>query len=396
MRVMSITPTPGASSVPFTSRVTVKFSQALAARIGTPILTPAVPGAWVRVAADELVFEPHGNFVPYAKETVTVPDGVAGPTSTRGVHLTSSISSTFTIEGASVLRLQQLLAELGYLPVKFTPSAAGARRAPTRSAMHARLTSAVSGGSSSTTTTAPPTTTLPPTTTTTLPAPTVGPPGLTGTVLGSAPAAAPTSVSEPADAADIPLEPVAGTFSWRFGNIPGSLAALWAPGAATALLQGAVMRFEADHGLATDGQAGPAVWAALLQAVAQRDVTSAAYDYVEVTTSSPEYLALWRNGVIIFTTLVNTGIPQATTALGTWPVYVRYTVTTMSGTNPDGSHYSDPGIPWVSYFHGGDALHGYLRSQYGYPQSLGCVEMPYSSASTVYPFTPLGTLVTVL
>ena len=33
----------------------------------------------------------------------------------------------------------------------------------------------------------------------------------------------------------------------------------------------------------------------------------------------------------------------------------------MSGTNPDGSHYTDPGIPCVSYFNGGDALHGFIR-----------------------------------
>ena len=70
-------------------------------------------------------------------------------------------------------------------------------------------------------------------------------------------------------------------------------------------------------------------------------------------------------------------------------------MTTMSGTEPGGQKYSDPGIPWVSYFHGGDALHGYLRAQYGYPQSLGCVEMPYSSAETVFPLTPIGTLVTI-
>ncbi len=47
----------------------------------------------------------------------------------------------------------------------------------------------------------------------------------------------------------------------------------------------------------------------------------------------------------------------------------------MSGTNPDGSHYNDPGIQFVSYFNGGDALHAFTRAQYGFPQSLGCVEM---------------------
>ena len=105
---------------------------------------------------------------------------------------------------------------------------------------------------------------------------------------------------------------------------------------------------------------------------------------------------LYVAGVATFHTLVNTGISVSPTALGTYPVYLRYTTQTMSGTNPDGSHYSDPGIPWVSYFNGGDALHGFIRYSYGYPQSLGCVEMPLASAKTVWPSTPIGTLVTVL
>jgi lipoprotein-anchoring transpeptidase ErfK/SrfK len=49
----------------------------------------------------------------------------------------------------------------------------------------------------------------------------------------------------------------------------------------------------------------------------------------------------------------------------------------------------------VSYFNGGDALHGFLRASYGSAQSLGCVEMPYSEAQAVYPYTPIGTLVNV-
>ena len=68
----------------------------------------------------------------------------------------------------------------------------------------------------------------------------------------------------------------------------------------------------------------------------------------------------------------------------------------MSGTNPDGSTYNDPGIQWISYFNGGDALHAFTRAQYGFPQSLGCVEMTYANAETMFPLTPLGTLVTVL
>jgi lipoprotein-anchoring transpeptidase ErfK/SrfK len=94
--------------------------------------------------------------------------------------------------------------------------------------------------------------------------------------------------------------------------------------------------------------------------------------------------------------LVNTGVASVATESGTWPVYSRFTVTTMKGTNPNGTKYSDPGIPWVSYFHGGDALHGFIRSSYGFPQSDGCVEMPIAHAAIVFPLTPLGTLVTVL
>jgi lipoprotein-anchoring transpeptidase ErfK/SrfK len=67
----------------------------------------------------------------------------------------------------------------------------------------------------------------------------------------------------------------------------------------------------------------------------------------------------------------------------------------MKGTNPDGSHYSDPGVPWVSYFNGGDAIHGFNRASYGSAQSLGCVELPPSEAAKVFPYTPIGTLVTV-
>jgi lipoprotein-anchoring transpeptidase ErfK/SrfK len=104
---------------------------------------------------------------------------------------------------------------------------------------------------------------------------------------------------------------------------------------------------------------------------------------------------VYQNGAETYQTPVNTGVAAAPTAQGTWPVFEHLTTTTMSGTNPDGSKYVDPGIPWVSYFHGGDALHGFVRGSYGFPQSDGCVEMPIANAAVVFPQTPLGTLVTV-
>lgn len=161
------------------------------------------------------------------------------------------------------------------------------------------------------------------------------------------------------------------------------------------MTRGALMAFESDHGLTADGIAGAAVWKALIAAVVAGHRSSFGYSFVSVSVSS-QSLDLWHNGrTVIGGTPVNTGIASAPTATGTYPVYEHLPVTTMSGTNPDGSHYSDPGIPDVSYFNGGDALHGFTRAQYGSPQSLGCVEMPYSVAAQVYPYTPIGTLVHV-
>ncbi|HEY5026578.1 MAG TPA: L,D-transpeptidase family protein [Acidimicrobiales bacterium] len=187
-----------------------------------------------------------------------------------------------------------------------------------------------------------------------------------------------------------------GSFAWRWATMPSFFMALWSPGQPNTITQGAVMTFEGQQHMTTDGIAGPKVWLALLQAaVADQVDTYAHYDWVDVSETLPQHANVWRDGQIAYTTRANTGIAAAPTEQGTWPVYVRYLTTTMRGTNPDGSKYADPGIPWVSYFHGGDALHGFIRPGYGYPQSLGCVELPPSHAEVVYPYTPIGTLVTV-
>jgi lipoprotein-anchoring transpeptidase ErfK/SrfK len=138
------------------------------------------------------------------------------------------------------------------------------------------------------------------------------------------------------------------------------------------------------------------VWLALLRTVAAHKAHKGHYDYVLVNSSGrPQTLSVWQDGKVIYRTLANSGISSRPTDKGTFPVYVRYRTTTMSGTNPDGSHYNDPGIPYVAYFNGGDAVHGFIRGSYGSPQSLGCVELSFSSAAVVYKYDPIGTLVTV-
>ena len=91
----------------------------------------------------------------------------------------------------------------------------------------------------------------------------------------------------------------------------------------------------------------------------------------------------------------NTGIAAAPTATGTYAVYEREVGRHDEREEPRRLDLPRPRDPGISYFNGGDALHGFIRASYGFPQSLGCVEMPFSEAAAVYPYTPIGTIVNV-
>jgi hypothetical protein len=312
-------PAPGARIAPLTP-LRLTFSTPLSTFGGhTPALTPRVPGRWLAADSHTLVFRPSGFGAPFAaNETVRFP---------RPVRLLGG--STWHVAPASFLRLQQLLAQEGYLPVSW--SAAGGD--PPRS-MRAELAAA----------TAPP----------------------------------------------------SGRFHWRYPNTPHELVSLWRAGEPNEITRGAVMMFQHDHDLAVDAIAGPQVWHALIDdALHGRQKAEEGYSYVYVHRNVPQLMTLWHNGHVVLTSPGNTGVPAAPTQLGTWPVFEHIPVGRMSGTNPDGSHYDDPGIRWISYFHGGEALHAFNRASFGTPQSLGCVELPLAAAAKVWPYTPIGTLVTI-
>ena len=266
------------------------------------------------------------------------------------------------IPAYSVRLEDQLLADLSYLPVAFQPTVPH---------------------SPSTTTTTTTTTTLDPTTSTST---------TSTSTTTSLPTTTTTLKRRPAVS---PVKLVPGHFKWRFPNLPRSVQSQWRVGTNNVVLKGALMRFQSVHNLATTGSMDGTTWRTLVNAVLRHRRNPSTYNVVYVTQSLPEKARLYANGRLVYTTLVNTGISQASTAPGTYPVYLRYTTTTMSGTEPNGTTYHDTGIPWVSYFNGGDALHGFIRSSYGYPQSLGCVEMTFNSAASIWPRTPIGTLVSV-
>lgn len=189
--------------------------------------------------------------------------------------------------------------------------------------------------------------------------------------------------------------PVAGTFLKRFPHLPPTLYAIWQAGAPNVITKGAVMKLQDESKAQPTGILTAYVWKALMMKVNAGKAAASSYNYVDVTSTIPQTLTLYQNGRVKSIVHVNLGISAAPTQLGTDPVYLRFVSQTMAGTNPDGTTYNDPGVPWISYFNGGEALHGFIRPSYGTPQSLGCVEMTYDNAKKIWPYTPIGTLVTI-
>jgi len=130
-----------------------------------------------------------------------------------------------------------------------------------------------------------------------------------------------------------------------------------------------------------------AIAAAMLQAwpAGARADPDGGSAYIYVSKRFPERLYLIDGGNIIFESPVNTGIGAAPTPDGDFHVFASYPQQTMRGTDPvTGQRYDDPNVPYVMYFDGGRAIHGFSRSVYGYPQSLGCVELPVYKARRLY------------
>ncbi len=204
------------------------------------------------------------------------------------------------------------------------------------------------------------------------------------------------SPTGPAPARADLAEDQAGTFSWRWPGLPSELTSQWTQGTANVITKAAVEAFETQNNLGVDGEAGPAVWTALINDTINAKASATPYVYVLVNKALPQNLTLWNNGTAQYAGIpVNSGAPGADTTDGTFAVFEHVRYSDMKGTNPDGTTYNDPNVPYASYFNGGDALHGFIRATYGSPQSNGCVEMSYADAALVWPLTPIGTLVTV-
>ncbi len=319
------------SAIAPTGKLTLSFSQPLK-RANTKQwqVHPGTRGTWTRINPTTYTFTPSGvfGFGPGALVTVSIPGGSVGPEAVTGSYLAHSVKRTWITSPGSVLRLQQLLATAGYLPVSWQASSPS-----TGSNTMAYQVSRINN-------------------------------------------------------------PPAGTFQWKYPNLPQALKNLWSPGQMTVMVKGALMQFERANGLNVDGIAGPMVWKTLLADHIAGKLSPDGYTYISVTESLPETLELWVNGKLVLSTPANTGIPATPTYIGTYPIYERLKFQIMRGKNPNGVPYADP-VHWINYFNGGDAVHSFPRAHYGFPQSLGCVELPIQTGDTVFHAVHYGTLVTV-
>ena len=244
---------------------------------------------------------------------------------TNGAQLATSTTVSFNVVAGDTLRLQQLLAELNFLPLSFTPT-------------------------------------------------------------GPAPTKADLATDQP------------GTFAWRWPNMPSELTSQWTQGTDNEITKAAIEAFETQNGIGVDGIAGPAVWTALINDTINGKSDSTPYVYVLVNKAVPAepHAVEQRRRPVRRHPGQHRRARARTRPTARYAVFEHVRYSEMKGTNPDGSTYDDPNVPYASYFNGGDALHGFIRSSYGSPQSNGCVEMSYADAALVWPLTPIGTLVTVV
>jgi peptidoglycan hydrolase-like protein with peptidoglycan-binding domain len=334
LQIASVTPAAGARRVDGSAPVMVQFSAPLAAGSPMPVIRPPVPGTW-SVLGNDATFTPARAFKPSSRYTVEVPAGGAGVRTAGGGLLAKPMVARFTTRAYSQMRLAQLLGQLGYLPLTWSPLESAATHTEDQEG------------------------------------------------------AAYISGSQQA----LAFDPPAGSFTWQPGY-PSLLRTQWRAGHANTILLGAVMAFKSEHDMTINGTIGPRFWSALFRAAGKYRRNRNGYTYAIASKALPETLSIWHDGRQVFRSLANTGIPVSPTVDGTFPVYEKFRFQIMRGVNPDGSSYADP-VSYVSYFNGGDAVHYFPRGSYGFQQSLGCVELPYTSAEQAYPYLTYGSLVTV-
>jgi lipoprotein-anchoring transpeptidase ErfK/SrfK len=277
LRVLSISPGNSADPVTAVNPVRVVFSAPLAPNSPMPTFSPAVAGHW-QAAGRSIVFTPAAPFQLSTEVTLQIPAGPAGLRSVTGARLAGPVTTVFQAGGRSTLRMEQLLSQLGYLPMTWTPQDAGMADAVAASFTKGRT------------------------------------------------------------AHDTPAT---GMLTWQSGY-PTALTSQWQPGQPGVILSGALMAFQMNQGLPMTGTVYSGMWSHLLNAAAENEYNGNGYSYALVSKTLPQTITVWHNGRVVVHGLANTGAADTPTPDGTFPVYLRRPAQVMRGLMPNGAPYADP------------------------------------------------------
>jgi len=104
-------------------------------------------------------------------------------------------------------------------------------------------------------------------------------------------------------------------------------------------------------------------------------------------------LAVYDQGELVFATLIASGLEPFWTQPGTFQIYEKHETTPMRGSfeadRSDAYYLED--VPWTMYYDDARALHGaYWRTNLGFPQSHGCVNLSVGDSHWLFDWAQVG------
>ncbi len=112
--------------------------------------------------------------------------------------------------------------------------------------------------------------------------------------------------------------------------------------------------------------------------------------WIDVNLST-QRLTAYQGQTAVFSTLISSGVAGYRTPTGRFAIRTKIPSQRMVGPG-----YNLPGVPWVMYFAGANAIHGtYWHNNFGRPMSHGCINMRIPDAQWLYNWASIGTPVVV-
>ena len=114
--------------------------------------------------------------------------------------------------------------------------------------------------------------------------------------------------------------------------------------------------------------------------------------WIEINLAE-QTLAAYENEQLVYATIISSGVDPYWTRPGLFQIYKKKETEDMSGAfEADKSDfYSLQAVPWTMYFDKARAIHGaYWHTNFGYPQSHGCVNMSIGDSAWLYNWAEEG------